>query len=144
MHAALARGPGIHRRGVCVSPFTVVPFTHTEGGYIHPRIMSLTTCCLPLRAPRVLLPACLLAMVRRLRSIAFKRHAGQVTGRRGQQQQRSGSHASDDQKYQSPGNPVPHLLVPLQAYLRPEHALLTEVGDSWFNTQKLHLPDGCR
>ncbi|MEW5303175.1 MAG: hypothetical protein WDW38_001501 [Sanguina aurantia] len=31
----------------------------------------------------------------------------------------------------------------IQAYLRPEHALLTEVGDSWFNTQKLHLPDGC-
>ncbi|MEW5303176.1 MAG: hypothetical protein WDW36_005894 [Sanguina aurantia] len=31
----------------------------------------------------------------------------------------------------------------VQAYLRPEHALVAEVGDSWFNTQKLRLPDGC-
>ncbi len=31
----------------------------------------------------------------------------------------------------------------LQARLRPELAIIAEVGDSWFNSQKLRLPDGC-
>lgn len=31
----------------------------------------------------------------------------------------------------------------MQSFLTSDHALLSEVGDSWFNTQKMKLPDGC-
>ena len=30
-----------------------------------------------------------------------------------------------------------------QALLTPQHAVLAETGDSWFNCLKLKLPDGC-
>ena len=32
----------------------------------------------------------------------------------------------------------------LEGILSPDTALLAETGDSWFNCQKLRLPDGCR
>jgi len=32
---------------------------------------------------------------------------------------------------------------PPQALLTPQHAVLAETGDSWFNCLKLKLPDGC-
>ena len=31
----------------------------------------------------------------------------------------------------------------LQTLLTPEHAVVAETGDSWFNCLKLKLPDGC-
>ena len=31
----------------------------------------------------------------------------------------------------------------LQSLLTPEHAIVAETGDSWFNCLKLKLPDGC-
>ena len=31
----------------------------------------------------------------------------------------------------------------LQSLLTPEHAVVAETGDSWFNCLKLKLPDGC-
>ncbi len=31
----------------------------------------------------------------------------------------------------------------LQAMLTPENVVLAETGDSWFNCQKLRLPQGC-
>ncbi len=31
----------------------------------------------------------------------------------------------------------------MQEMLSPETAMLVETGDSWFNGQKLKLPDGC-
>jgi pyruvate decarboxylase len=34
-------------------------------------------------------------------------------------------------------------LVFLQAMLTPENVVIAETGDSWFNCQKLHLPEGC-
>jgi hypothetical protein len=32
--------------------------------------------------------------------------------------------------------------VAAQSFLKPEYAIISEVGDSWFNTQKLRLPNG--
>ena len=38
--------------------------------------------------------------------------------------------------------PVPSTTV-LQSMLTPDSAVIAETGDSWFNCQKLKLPDGC-
>ena len=38
--------------------------------------------------------------------------------------------------------PVPSNAV-LQSMLTPDSAVIAETGDSWFNCQKLKLPDGC-
>lgn len=32
----------------------------------------------------------------------------------------------------------------IQKFLKPEHAIIAETGDSWFNCQKLQLPEGCK
>jgi hypothetical protein len=29
-----------------------------------------------------------------------------------------------------------------QSFLKPEYVIISEVGDSWFNSQKLRLPNG--
>mmetsp|Transcript_9215 Transcript_9215/g.24323 ORF Transcript_9215/g.24323 Transcript_9215/m.24323 type:complete len:614 (+) Transcript_9215:83-1924(+) len=55
------------------------------------------------------------------------------------------------EKPQVPSNPDPssplqvkHLMARLQGVLGPEHALVVETGDAWFNGQRLKLPRGCR
>ena len=39
---------------------------------------------------------------------------------------------------------VNHIVQHLQHSLLPEHALLVETGDAWFQGQRLRLPAGCR
>ncbi|CAM6067747.1 unnamed protein product [Sphagnum tenellum] len=55
--------------------------------------------------------------------------------------------------YVPPGNPLKQregepikvltLYKHIQAMLTPENVVIAETGDSWFNCQKLHLPEGC-